>query len=53
MFRSPKGRLKVATTTMVLLEVTVFALLQIAPWKATEFKPPIADQDWVLVLEAK
>ncbi|MBM4029771.1 MAG: DUF4038 domain-containing protein [Planctomycetes bacterium] len=27
--------------------------VEVAPWKTTEFKPPAADQDWVLVLEAK
>ncbi len=27
--------------------------VEIAPWKTTEFKPPVADQDWVLVLGAK
>jgi hypothetical protein len=27
--------------------------VEVAPWKITEFKPPVADQDWVLVLEAK
>ncbi len=27
--------------------------VEIAPWKTTEFKPPVADHDWVLVLEAK
>jgi hypothetical protein len=25
--------------------------IAIAPWKTTEFTPPAADQDWVLVLE--
>jgi hypothetical protein len=25
--------------------------VEVAPWKTTEFKPPLADQDWVLVLE--
>jgi len=24
--------------------------VEIAPWKTTGFKPPVADQDWVLVL---
>lgn len=24
--------------------------VEVAPWKTTEFKPPVADQDWVLVL---
>lgn len=27
--------------------------VDVAPWKTTEFKPPAADQDWVLVLEAQ
>lgn len=27
--------------------------IEIAPWKTTEFKPPVVDQDWVLVLETK
>jgi len=27
--------------------------VEIAPFKTTEFKPPVADQDWVLVLETK
>lgn len=26
--------------------------VEVAPWKNTEFKPPVAEQDWVLVLEA-
>lgn len=25
-------------------------LVEVAPWKNTEFKPPVPDQDWVLVL---
>ena len=27
--------------------------VEVAPWKTTEFKPPVANQDWVLVLEVK
>jgi hypothetical protein len=27
--------------------------VQVALWKTTAFKPPVADQDWVLVLVAK
>jgi hypothetical protein len=27
--------------------------VEVAPWKTTEFKPPVLDQDWVLVLETK
>jgi len=27
--------------------------IEVAPWKTAEFEPPAADQDWVLVLEAK
>jgi len=27
--------------------------VDVTPWKTTEFKPPVPDQDWVLVLETK
>ncbi|MBM3851383.1 MAG: hypothetical protein FJ396_14615 [Verrucomicrobia bacterium] len=27
--------------------------VEIAPWKTTEFTPPVAGQDWVLVLATK
>ncbi len=27
--------------------------IAVAPWKTTDFTPPVADQDWVLVLEAR
>ena len=29
------------------------SLVEVAPWKTTEFKTPVANQDWVLVLGTK
>jgi hypothetical protein len=27
--------------------------IKVEPWKTTEFKPPVTEQDWVLLLETK